>query len=122
MVELDREFRELVSSRPVTDAEVQTSKRRSTLTLPGRWETAGAVAGDIAELVRFSLPDDYWDTYASLIDALEAPGVNAAARSVFAPDQLTWVVVGDRQRIEDEIRALDLGSISIVDADGNRMD
>jgi zinc protease len=121
MIELNREFQELVSSRPITDAEVETSKRRSTLTLPGRWETAGAVAGDIAELVRFSLPDDYWDSYADLISALDAPGVNAAARSLFAPDKLTWVVVGDRRRIEEEIRALDLGPISVMDADGNRL-
>jgi zinc protease len=121
MVEIDREFRELVSSRPVTDTEVQTSKRRSTLTLPGRWETAAAVGGDIAELVRFGLPDDYWNDYAGLIDALNAASVNAAARADFAPDHLTWVVVGDRRRIEDDIRALDLGPVTIMDADGNRL-
>ena len=34
--------------RRATAAEVATSKRRSTLTLPGRWETARAVARDIA--------------------------------------------------------------------------
>ena len=51
-----------------TDAEVATSKKRSTLTLPGRWETARAVARDIAELVRFGLPDDYWNHYAELVE------------------------------------------------------
>jgi zinc protease len=119
MVEIDHEFRELVSTRPVTDTEVQTSKRRSTLTLPGRWETAAAVGGDIAELVRFGLPDDYWNGYAGLISALDAVKVNAAARAAFAPDRLTWVVVGDRRRIESEVRALDFGPVTIMDADGN---
>ncbi|HSG66380.1 MAG TPA: pitrilysin family protein, partial [Gammaproteobacteria bacterium] len=85
MVEIDRELRELVGARPVTGAEVETSKRRSTLTLPGRWETAGAVAGDIAEIVRFNLPDDFWGSYADLIATLDVSGVNAAARSVLAP-------------------------------------
>lgn len=119
MVELDRELRELVTSRPITAEEVGTSKRRSTLTLPGRWETARAVAGDIAELVRFGLPDDYWDIYADLIAGLDEENVNAAAQSIFAPEQLTWVVVGDLSRIEDSVRALELGPVQIMDADGN---
>jgi zinc protease len=61
MQELEREIEEFAGARAATEAEVATSKRRSTLTLPGRWETAQAVARDIAELVRFDLPDDYWD-------------------------------------------------------------
>ncbi len=119
MVELDRELRELVTSRLITAEEVETSKRRSTLTLPGRWETARAVAGDIAELVRFGLPDDYWDNYAGLIAGLDAQNVNAAAQSLFAPERLTWVVVGDLSRIEESVRALELGPVQIMDADGN---
>jgi len=122
MVELDREFRELVSSRPVTSEEVETSKRRSTLTLPGRWETASAVGGDIGEIVRFGLPDDYWNRYAGLIDALDQTRVNDAARAVFAPEHLTWVIVGDRSRIEASIRALGFGAVGVLDADGNRLD
>jgi len=119
MVELDRELRELITSRPVTDEEVETSKRRSTLTLPGRWETARAVAGDIAEIVRFGLAEDYWDIYADLIASLDAENVNAAADGMLAPAQLTWVVVGDRSRIEDSVRALGFGPVQIMDADGN---
>ncbi len=119
IVELDREFRELVGLRPVTGEEVATSKRRSTLTLPGRWETAGAVGGDIAEIVRFGLPDDYWRQYAGLIDRLDEASVNAAASAVFSPDRITWVVVGDRSRIEESVRALDLGPVSVLDANGN---
>ena len=33
--------------------------------------------------------------------------------------RLIWVVVGDRERIEDSIRELDLGPIRFLDADGN---
>src|SRR3546814_11647781 len=44
--------------------------------------------------------------------------VNAAARTL-EPGALTWVVVGDLKQIEQPVRALDLGEVSIVDADGN---
>ena len=66
MRELDREFREIRTSRPITEEEVNTSKRQDTLRLPGRWETARAVMNDIAEIVRFELPEDYWRGYAEL--------------------------------------------------------
>ena len=71
MSEIKREIEEFISTHAATDAEVATSKKRSTLTLPGRWETARAVARDIAELVRFGLPDDYWSNYAGLVGRLD---------------------------------------------------
>jgi zinc protease len=118
MVEIKREIGDFVGSRPATAKEVATSKNGSTLTLPGRWETARSVARDIAALVRFHLPDDYWSRYAELVSRLTVGDVDAAAKRVLAPDRLTWVVVGDRAAIEAKVRALNFGEIAIIDADG----
>jgi zinc protease len=74
---------------------------------------------DIAEIVRFGLPEDYWRGYADLVAAVDVAEVNAAARDLLAPDSLTWVVVGDLALIEADIRALNLGPIELMDADGN---
>ena len=87
--------------------------------MPGRWETAQAVARDTAELVRFDLPDDYWNGYAELVGGLDVAEVRDAAARTLLPGQLTWVVVGDLDVIEAEVRALALGEIRIVDVDGN---
>ncbi len=119
MLELDREIREVRTTRPISEAEVATSKRQNTLQLPGRWETARAVMGDIAEIVRFGLPDDYWRHYPALVEAVNVTEVNEAAQTLLAPDNLTWVVVGDLELIEADIRALNLGPIQLMDVDGN---
>ncbi len=119
MLELDREFREIRTTRPVTAEEVNTSKRRDTLRLPGRWETARAVMNDIAEIVRFGLPKDYWRRYPDLVAAVNVAEVNDVARALLAPDRLTWVVVGDLDLIEADIRALNFGPVELMDADGN---
>jgi zinc protease len=119
MQEIKREIEEFAGARSATEAEVATSKRRSTLTLPGRWETARAVARDIAELVRFRLPDDYWSDYAELVGRLDAADVGDVAMRLLRPERMTWVVVGDRSVIEADVRALQLGDLRIVDADGN---
>ena len=118
LAELDRELRELLRERPVGEEEVSTSKKRNTLTLPGRWETARAVAGDIAQIVRFGLPDDYWNKYADLVSAVSVEETNTTARTELKPDQLIWIVVGDLGEIESEVRALDLGELALMDADG----
>ena len=122
LAELDRELRELLAQRPVTAEEIATFKKRNTLTLPGRWETARAVAGDIAELVRFGLPDDYWDRYTGLVAGVTVEEVNAAAQAVMEPGRLVWVVVGDLASIEEGVRALELGRVEFMDVDGNRLD
>ena len=91
----------------------------NTLSLPGRWETAGAVLRDLNELVAYDLPDDYWDQYADQVRGLNLKEISTAAEEVIQPDKLLWIVVGDRSKIEAEIRELELGEISIIDADGN---
>jgi zinc protease len=118
MVEIKRELDDFVGTRPPTAQEVATSKNGSTLTLPGRWETSSSVARDIAALVRFHLPDDYWSRYAELVAHLTVGEVDAAAKRLLAPNRLTWVVVGDRGVVESKVRALGYGEVAVIDADG----
>ena len=80
MGEIQREIAEVLGRRPPTADELASTQDQATLTLPGRWETAAAVAQDVGELVRFGLPDDYWTTYAGRVRALDLPQVTAAAR------------------------------------------
>ena len=75
--------------------------------------------GSIVEIVRFGLPDDYWDTYTDAVRALSEEEIHQAAVDVVYPEGLIWVVVGDRNRIEAGIRELDIGRIVPLDADGN---
>ena len=119
IVELQKELREMVSGRPVLPAELDRAKASLTLTLPGTWETIGAVAGTIDEIVAFGLDDRYFDTYADKVRAQTPASVTNAATRTVLPDHLVWVIVGDRARIESGLRSLDLGEIHLVDADGN---
>ena len=118
MAEILAEVNGYVGAEPASLQEVETTKKRNTLTLPGRWETAGAVARDIAEIVRFGLPDDYWDRYVDGVAGVDTDGVIAAARETLTPDDLTWIVVGDVAQIRPQIESLGIGELTVVDADG----
>jgi zinc protease len=119
MAEIYRETSEIRGERPPTPDEVSRAKDKKTLTLAGRWETADAVADSLAEVVRFGLPDDYWNTYPDRVRALSDRQISAAAADTVQPDGMVWVVVGDRAKIEQGIRDLGYGDIILMDADGN---
>ncbi|MBM3801758.1 MAG: insulinase family protein [Acidimicrobiia bacterium] len=118
-VELAKELRDVLSARPITDEETAKALNNQTLELPGSWETMNAVSASIANIVRFGLPDTYYQTYAENVRQLKTPQLAAAAQKLLVPDKLVWVVVGDRAKIEAGIRELNLGEIRLIDSDGN---
>ncbi len=117
--ELNKEYHGIVGTRPPTAAELQRAQKSKTLTLPGSRETVNEVGSSILEQVQFGLPDDYYETYARKVRSLDVPAVTDAAKSVIRPDNLVWVVVGDRAKIEAGIRQLGIGEVKFLDADGN---
>ncbi len=122
MREMFREFSGILNSRPITPDELDKVKKKQILQLPGTWETMAAVASSIGEIVQFGLPEDYFVRYPKEIRALDLEKVTQAARHVLHPDKLVWVVVGDREKVEPAIRALNWGEIHFIDADGNPVD
>jgi zinc protease len=117
--EIHRELRQVLGERPVTADELAMAKDNLTLSLPGSFESMNAVAGAIAQIVQFGLPDDYYETYAGKVRALALKDLAAAGERLVRPGSIAWVVVGDRARIEDGLRKLNLGEIRLIDADGN---
>ncbi|MCE9635054.1 MAG: insulinase family protein [Planctomycetes bacterium] len=117
LAEMVKEFRGIAGERPATAAEIAAAKSGMTLTLPGRWEAARAVAESVLEMVSFGLPDTYFDGYATRIRAVTPEQIAAAGRLV-RPESLTWLVIGDRKKIEKGVRDLGVGEVTVIDADG----
>jgi hypothetical protein len=44
-----------------------------------------------------------------------------AAQEVVRGNNLVWIVVGDRAKVESGVRALNLGELHFIDADGNEV-
>ncbi|MCX6234602.1 MAG: hypothetical protein NT175_07740 [Bacteroidetes bacterium] len=54
-----------------------------------------------------------------MIRSLTWDDVNNAAKRLMLPDQIQWVIVGDRAKIEQGIREMGIKDIYFVDGDGN---
>ena len=95
-------------------AKIQATEIRGR---PGAYETGAAVMGTIAGIVRYDRPDDYVFKRKAEIEGMGVDQVAAAAKTL-KPEALTWVVVGDLSKIETGIRALGVGPVQVIDADG----
>ncbi len=118
MSEMNKEFRSILADRPLTAEELARIQANETLSLPGSWETIDEVGQSIADLIHFGLPDDYYETYAGKVRALKTSDLNDAAKVVVHPDNMIWVVVGDRAKIEAGVKELNVGEVRLMDADG----
>ena len=116
--ELFREIYQITGERPPTEDELSIVKDSNTLSLPGRWEAAADVLGSISQIVRYQLPDDYWSVFADRVNSLGVSDVLQAAETYIQPNDLVWVVVGDRDKIEPGLRELGFDEIRLIDADG----
>lgn len=119
MSEILKEANAVVGARPVTEAEVDKIKDKAVRSLPGKFQTMPAVMGALTDIVEFHRPDDWIQTLKARTEAQTVAGVEAAAKQVIHPDALTWVVVGDLGKVGQSVRALDIGPVEVLDADGD---
>ena len=116
--ELTREMDEFLSSAPARQEELDKSVRNNVNSLPGQFETAGAVLNALLSNDRFGRPDSYISSLKRRYEAVDLAGVHAAAQQVIHPENLIWLIVGDLEQIEQQIRDLELGDVQIIDEDG----
>jgi zinc protease len=119
--ELVREYKGVAGERQITGAELKFAQDNRTLRLPGSFETAGQLGGAYTTILQYGLPDDYYNTYTEKALALTPEQANTLAARSFLTDRLVWVVVGDMSKVEKDVRALNLGEVHRIDADGKAL-
>ena len=113
IAELKRELSAFLSSAPARSDELQRVKFDNVRSLPGQFETSGAVMGSLLSSSRFNRPLNYPETLPEKYDALTVAEANAAAREVIKADRLIWVIIGDAAKIRDEVEAAGIGAVEI---------
>jgi zinc protease len=114
---LNELFKEVSSmkTQPVTDDELARARGSRIEALPGRFQTQDAMAGQIAALYTFDLPDDYYKTLPSRLSAITGPDLTAMANKYLTPEKMLVVAVGDRTKIQTQIASLGLGAVKTWD-------
>ena len=119
VLEIRKELSEFVTTHPATAEELDKVKTNEVLKLPGQWETNAAVASSVANLVRYNLPDDYYQEYDANVRNLSLDQVRQVSGQVVRPGDVNWFMVGDRAKIVEKLDELGFDQIIEIDADGN---
>jgi zinc protease len=106
------EFKKML--QPMPDADLNRGKNYTALGYAGDFETNSSIAGALGDLVVNKLPDTYFNSYVDQALAVTKKGVEAAAKKYITPDNMLIVVVGDRAKIEEGVKKLNLGKINIL--------
>ncbi len=119
VTELRKELEEFVSTRPATQEELDKVKTNQVLKLPGKWETNNAVNNSLYNMVKYNLPDDYYQKYDDNVRNISLDDLREVSNKAVIPGAVNWFMVGDKAKIATKLDALGFENIIEIDADGN---
>jgi zinc protease len=117
VTEILKEVRAMASA-PMTAEQLERAKDSRTQTLPAGFQTSQAAAASFAQLYVYDLGLDYYSHVAERVNAVTADQALAAAKKYLLPDRMVIVAVGDRAKIEPELRKLNVAPVEVVTPEG----
>ena len=105
----------ITSEAPPPD-ELVNAQRYLSDSFPLQIDTPGKIAGMVADLRVFGLPDDYWDGFRTSIGQVTPDEALAAARTHIRPDKMLVLVVGEAAAVVETLRRW--GPVRVLDEDG----
>src|SRR5262245_37254139 len=103
--------------KPIPADELNRAKNYIALRFPAGFEATGDVSRRLEDALVYKLPDDYFSKYVQNIQAVTAADVQRVAQKYIQPGRFAVLVVGDRQKIESQIRPLNLGNLRVLTID-----
>ena len=100
--------------QPVSDNELHRAKNYVALSFPQDFQSLEQIAGQLAELITYDLPDDYFNNYIQRVLAVTKDDVWRVAQKYLDPEKVAMIVVGDRKAVEKGVRGLNLGPVQLL--------
>jgi zinc protease len=107
-------------SLPVPESELADAQNYLTGVFSMGLATQEGLLSQFSTVELNELPSDYLETYRAKVRALTPEDLLATARKYLDSPNLQIVVVGDREKLQDQ--AALFGDLAVFDAQGNRLD
>jgi predicted Zn-dependent peptidase len=103
-----QDIRDFLSTKGVTDEELQRTIANRIKALPGQFETSSSVLSAMESNALLGRPDNYYELLADKYRAQTTATMNAALRDTVNPASFVWVVVGDAKTVKPQLKKLGL--------------
>jgi zinc protease len=107
-----------MAETPVTNDELALAKESLVGVLPSRFTTTEQTVGMLSELFIYDLGTDYFSKFIPRVQGATIDSVREISRKYLLQARPLVVLVGDRKRIDGELRKLELDPIEVWDAAG----
>ncbi len=121
VAEFVKELKALAGDRPITEKELADAKSKFVRGYSQQFETLGQLGGQVALLWALELPMTELRTEPEAVNRITLEQANAAAKKYATPREATYLLVGDRSKIEAGIRDLNLGEVVVLDEEGKSL-
>ncbi|MEO7362793.1 MAG: pitrilysin family protein [Gemmatimonadaceae bacterium] len=121
LIEAMKEVRGMTGSIPVTQDKLTAAKNSRTLSLPAQLQSIDGVSAVVSRIVDNGLPKDWWSQYIASVNATTPADIAAMSKKYFDPDHLVVLIVGDKAKIFDSIKATNIAPIVELDKKGKRI-
>ncbi|WP_353203843.1 pitrilysin family protein [Sphingomonas sp.] len=112
---LQGDVKAFLTTNGVTKEEFDSTVSDAIRSLPGNFETSGAVLGAMQQNDLYKRPDDYYASLPQKYRALSVAELDAAARAAIDPAKFIWIVVGDASKVRAQLDTIGL-PVEVVSA------
>ncbi len=119
LAEILRELDAVFGDAPFTEEEVAAARDESIRSLAMALSSTNAVLGYLIDVHAHDRPDNEIELRGGRLGRVTVESALAAIDAEVDRDSLIWIIAGDLEMIEENVRALDLGPVEVWDADGN---
>jgi zinc protease len=109
---------ELMHDKGLSDEELTYAKKGLTGNFALGFETPAQIAGSLANIVIYNLPEEYYQKYLQNIEAVNAKDVQDVSTKYLDTSKMDVLIVGDLAKIRESILKLNLGEVIECDLSG----
>lgn len=111
---------EMIREQPVRPEELALAKNYMAGSFARSLEDPRTLARFALNAALNGLPEDHYATYLKRLDTVTAEGVLAAAQALLHPDNITILVVGDKEKVANKLAPISFGrTVEYLDINGD---
>jgi zinc protease len=119
LIELRRQTRMIAGDDPISDSELRVAKAAFAQGYASGFETTSGLTSIVANLWISNLPSSAIQADPDEMARTPLADVQAAAAHFARLNKASLLLIGDRSKIEPQIRSLNIGPIILMNADGS---